>query len=107
VWCETPSLPACPSCGGARVWIPFVFRTDLYGTPRYCEASDQSHATARDRDRTMRQHGFRPCGDSVGGARNIRKVKGTVFSYPGSMSRGRREGPDPIAPGRTEETTIE
>lgn len=99
VWCEGEGYPAC-SCGGQRTWLPFVFKTDVYGTPMFCEASGESHSSAHDRDRYMRQRGYEPCGDPVGGARNVLKVEGTVFSYPGQPSRATREKPDPRAPVR-------
>ena len=100
VWLEDEGeYPRCP-CGGERTWIPFVFHTDVYGTPKFCEASGQEHGSAHERDGYMRRHGYEPAGDPVGGARQKLKIEGTVFSYPGQPSRRTREAPDPRAPVR-------
>jgi len=80
----------CPSCGGSleATWErgkPPT--TDLYGTPRYSDATGRLHASHREKVQHMRSLGYHEAGDPVGGARVTLSLRGTAFSYAG---QGRR-----------------
>lgn len=60
---------------------------DAYGVPVYSDATGQYHTSTRDRERAMRELGFHPAGDKVGGARTDLSIRGTGFSYGGQASR--------------------
>lgn len=82
------NYPRCQGCGEQMRWKPSSFRTDVYGSPRYSEAAGCEVRSSRDRDRIMREAGFLPCGDKVGGARNEEHLGlGKSFSYAGQGVR--------------------
>jgi hypothetical protein len=85
---EHGEYPSCDLCGTKMRWKPSRFRTDVYGAPRYSEAAGCEVRSSRDRDRIMREAGFFPCGDKVGGARNESHLGlGKITSYPGQSVR--------------------
>lgn len=82
------NYPRCPLCNTQMVWKPSGFRTDVYGSPRYSDAAGCEVRSSRDRDRLMREAGFEPSGDKVGGARNEEHLHlGKTFSYSGQGVR--------------------
>lgn len=75
---DTENMPKC-RCGGATRWVPSRMNTDLYPTPRYSDATGKTHTSQREKERYMRDRGFTPCGDKVGGARLDLSLRGTKF----------------------------
>jgi hypothetical protein len=79
-------FPLC--CAQPMRWKPFVPRTDVLGVPTFSVAAGKEVSSTRDRDRKMRERGFIPCGDPVGGARNESHLNlGRASAYPGQRVR--------------------
>lgn len=78
-------------CGAARTWMPAGFNTDVFGSETYSDAAHRSFTSQRQKDRYMREHGYEPCGDKVGGSRPELKINGTYFSGGGTSTQERRQ----------------
>lgn len=81
--------PHCPDCRSPRVWSPFghLVRTDVYGAPRYSDATGMEHSSEREKEKTMAEWGYHRKGDKVGGARLDCSLKRSAFSYGGQDAR--------------------
>jgi len=93
VWgvaCEYGNYPGCAKCGGemAVTWEggkpP---STDVFGCEQYSDATGEYHTSQRAKRKHMRDAGYHEAGDLVGGARNVHRIEGTGFSFPGQGSR--------------------
>ena len=83
----------CKLCGGPMTWTPKSFHTDVYGAPKYSDATGQTHSSHRDKVRHMRSNGFDEAGDKVHGARPEHRLTHASFSYPKqSIRRTQAEG---------------
>lgn len=85
-------FPPCPKCGCATTWRPTKLTTDVYSVPREDTVNGTGmYSSHRELTRKMKERGWEPAGDKVGGARNEEHLKlGKSFSYDGQETK--REG---------------
>lgn len=80
-WIEQgDDYPRC-GCGGRRavVWDGSKFpMVDAYSTPQYDDGLGKWVSSTRERERIAREHGLTPCGDPVGGARQVHRLDGRL-----------------------------
>lgn len=88
VWIANGEFPTCRRCNVTMRWVPFQFRTDVFGHPQWSDAAGEYVSSSRHRKALMTAAGFREAGDPVGGAR-IEEHCGRwkSFSYAGQARR--------------------